>query len=363
MTGNHPDSGPRVTSYEGLRKLLDHRRVPPKVLSHDEYVALSPSARSGYDDARLRWFGSGFILTTREASALAASARCYLTMKSQYTPGSQRAIVLDGPTNVGKTTTLVHLAQELERAASTRYPDYRRNGQVPTAFIGMTPGATPKGIAIALLNYFAVPYRPRENHHELVTRATAAMNAHETQLLIVDEFQMLGLQGKRGDDAIDTIKAISNDTGVTTVLAGIDLHARLQSRAAAQVMARGEVQHLRPFTYANEEDRRRWASLVTVFEQQMHLTSDDAGVVGLADGLFGVTGGLIGNLRRILSKAMYLLVTTKANVDSPERLTSELLSAALGSSDGVAVAASRRAGERRRGPGVARGSSELRPST
>ena len=47
MTGNHPDSGPRVTSYEGLRKLLDHRRVPPKVLSHDEYVALSPSARSG----------------------------------------------------------------------------------------------------------------------------------------------------------------------------------------------------------------------------------------------------------------------------------------------------------------------------
>jgi len=69
-------------------------------------------------------------------------------------------------------------------------------------------------------------------------------------VVIVDEFHVVQLEGRRGDDAINAVKAIINNTGVVTVLAGIDLDVQLGSRAAEQLIARGEVHRYNPFDYA-----------------------------------------------------------------------------------------------------------------
>ena len=51
-------------------------------------------------------------------------------------------------------------------------------------------------------------------------------------MLIIDELQMLKLDGKTGDDAANSLKTIMNDSGAICVFAGVDLLEGLSSRPA-----------------------------------------------------------------------------------------------------------------------------------
>lgn len=52
----------------------------------------------------------------------------------------QGVSVLTGPANVGKSTTLLQLAKEVEARAERRTPGFRADGRVPVVFIEMMPG-------------------------------------------------------------------------------------------------------------------------------------------------------------------------------------------------------------------------------
>ncbi|MET1152891.1 TniB family NTP-binding protein [Arthrobacter sp.] len=154
-----------------------------------------------------------------------------------------------------------------------RVPTGRKWGIVPVCYIEVAPKSTPKMIAAAILDFYGVPVGERRTQRELVNNAVTVMLARRTRMLIVDELQMLRLQGSAGDDAIDTLKSIINNAGCVTVFAGIDLTAKMASRAAEQIMARGELRHLLPFSYASDPDRSRWAGLVASFERDTAVRS------------------------------------------------------------------------------------------
>ena len=55
------------------------------------------------------------------------------------------------------------------------------------------------------------------------TGALDALRRHRTQVLIIDEVQMLKLDGKMGDDAINSLKTFMNGSDAICVFNGVDL--------------------------------------------------------------------------------------------------------------------------------------------
>lgn len=316
----------------GLRHRLDYQFREPPRLTREEYLALDTEARYAHDSARLGWFGAGFLLTTGDTIDLLRSVKGYLRTTNPYAVG-ERNVVLDGPANVGKTTMLLRLAAAIEGNEVRMNPTYRGQGRVPVVYIEVAPKATPKAMAAAILDFFGIPVGERRTQRELVNNAVEAMVAKGTRLLIVDELQMLRLEGSQGDDAMDTLKAIINSAGVVTVLSGIDLTSKMASRAAEQIMGRGEVRHLRPFSYASDADRQRWAGLVTSFTREMRLLDGQPdALVKFADPLHALTQGRIGNLRRVLSRAMSIAVDEKPTPEAPEVILEEHIFGSAGAS-------------------------------
>lgn len=313
----------------GMRRQIDRIVDEPEVLSRTAYENLCDEEREIYDERRVRWFGSGFTLKNEATTDLLRSVRAHLAMHDMDAIGSQGVSILTGPANVGKSTTLLQLAREAEARAGRRYPEFRDDGHVPVTSIEMAPGATPKGVATSILDFFGVPYRQRDSHQILVRQAGEVMARRHTSLLIVDEFHAVQLDGRRGDDAINTVKAIINNTGVVTVLAGIDLDVHLGSRAAEQLMARSESHRHAPFDYASERSRRSWARLVNAFAAQMCLIDGVPELADYADGLHALTGGRIGALRRVLGFAMLTMLEQKENAGIPEELTGRHLGLAV----------------------------------
>jgi DNA polymerase III delta prime subunit len=314
----------------GLRQRLDYRFTQPDPLDRAGYLALDEQARLAYDTLRLEWFGAGFWLKTADTMDLLRSVKGYLRTTHACAVG-ERNVVLDGPANVGKTTMLLRLAREIEMAQARMNPSYRRHGVVPVVYIEVTPRSTPKMIAAAILDFFGTPVTERRTQRELVRNATEIILARSCRLLLVDELQVLRLQGAHGDDAIDTLKSIINNAGVVTVLSGIDLTAKLASHAAEQIMGRGEIRPVRPFSYGSDADRQRWAALVSRFGQEMHLVDvDPQGLLQFADPLHALTGGRIGALRRVLARAMAAVVDEKPGPDTAEVITGEHIFGAAG---------------------------------
>lgn len=322
------------STLSGLRQRLDYRFTRPDPLDRDAYLALDPDGRWSYDSLRLQWFGAGFWLKTADTMDLLRSVKGYLRTTHEYAIG-ERNIVLDGPANVGKTTMLLRLAREVEMAQARMNPDYREHGHVPVVYIEVAPRSTPKMIAAAILDFFGTPVGERRTQRELVGNATDLMLARRTRLLIVDELQMLRLHGPHGDDAMDTLKSIINNAGVVTVLSGIDLTSKLASRAAEQIMGRGEIRPLRPFSYASNADRDRWAALLLRFSEEMHLIDGEPErLLEFADPLHALTEGRIGNLRRVLSRALSVAIDEKPTPDAREVIAEEHI---FGAADAAAV--------------------------
>lgn len=304
----------------GMRRQIDRAVAEPDKLTRAAYEALTTAEQLAYDESRVRWFGSGFTLRSGATTELLHSIRGYVAMRDMDAVGSQGVCVLTGPANVGKSTTLLQLAKELEARIERRRPGFREDGHVPVVSIEMLPGATPKGVATSILDFFGVPHRQRQAHQVLVRQAAEVMARRRTSLLIVDEFHAVQLDGRRGDDAINTVKAIINNTGVVTVLAGIDLDLQLGSRAAEQLMARGETHRHAPFDYASEASRQAWGRLVGAFAKQMNLIDGPPDLSPHADALHSLTEGRIGALRRILGFAMLTMLEEKSSPSDPETL-------------------------------------------
>ncbi|MDV3126553.1 ATP-binding protein [Mycobacterium sp. 21AC1] len=218
----------------------------------------------------------------------------------------ERGIVLTGPPHIGKTTALVRLAAEVETWVDKRRPDFREQGQAPTAYIEMEPKASPKSIASSILNFYGIPHNFKSaTQHQLTDLALDALRRHRTQILIIDELQMLKLDGKTGDDAINSLKTIMNDSGAVCVFAGVVLLQGLSSRPAEQIMARCQVTQMRPLLGSDDSSRGQWTALVNSLGDATHLLDAEPNHLSpFADLLLNMSNGKIGDLRSILALAM-----------------------------------------------------------
>ena len=315
----------RKTTLPGLRQRIDNQVVRPHALSRTEFERLDDVTQANYDDLRLQWFSNGLIVKTPALRRLTTTG---LSLMRMHNPGSvgERGIVLTGPPHIGKTTALIRLAAETETWMSKRHPDFRDQGHAPVAYIEMEPKASPKSIASSILNFYGIPHNFKSaTQHQLTDLALDALRRHRTQILIIDELQMLKLDGKTGDDAINSLKTIMNDSGAVCVFAGVDLLQGLSSRPAEQIMARCQVTQMRPLLGSDDSSRGQWASLVNSLGEAMHLLDAEPNHLSpYADLLLTMSNGKIGDLRSILSLAMSAAIADRDDADS-ETITQDHL--------------------------------------
>ena len=315
----------RKTTLEGLRQRIDNRIIRPDVLSRTDFDRCTEAEQVLYDDQRLQWFSNGLIVRTPALRRLTMTGLSLLRVHDPSTVG-ERGIVLTGPPHIGKTTALIRLAAEVEQWAGKRAPDFRETGRAPVAYIEMEPKASPKSIASSILNFYGIPHNFKSaTQHQLTDQALDALRRRHTQMLIIDELQMLKLDGKTGDDAVNSLKTIMNDSGAICVFAGVDLLEGLSSRPAEQIMARCQVTQMRPFLSSDDTSRGHWASLVNSLGDAMHLLDAEPDhLAPYADILLTMTGGKIGDLRSILALAMTNAITDRDDTGS-EIITQEHL--------------------------------------
>lgn len=330
MTYHDPNiAADEKTTLTGLRqrvdRIVDAETGAPAPLTRKQFDRLDEAAQEAYDDARIDWFSSGLYVQNPAQRALVRTGRSLVRMRDPHTVG-ERGIVLTGPANIGKTTSLMRLTKDAEDLAAKRNPRYREQGTVPVAYIEMAPKASPKSIASSVLNFYGIPHNfGYATQHELTTQAIKALRRHHTQVLIIDEVQMLKLQGKIGDDAINSLKTFMNDSGAICVFTGVDLTRGLASRAAEQIMARCRVIEMQPLTGTDDRTRGNWAAIVGAFSSAMNLL--DAEPDHLAphrDMLLGLSNGKIGDLRAILGLAMCEAIEER-QAGGPEAITTDMI--------------------------------------
>lgn len=309
----------------GLRHLIDENIPKPSALSRKQFDKLDEAAKEEYDLTRLRWFMNGLHVNTPAIRRLTVASQTLLISHNPNTVG-EHGLVLTGPPHIGKTTALVKVAGSVEAFASKWNPNYREEGVVPVVYIEMEPRATPKSIASSVLTFFAIPHNFKSaTQHQLTAAAIDALQRHGTVMLIIDEVQMLKLDGQIGDDAINSLKTFMNNSGTICVFAGVDLTVGLASRAAEQIMARCQITEMRPMTGSDEATRSEWAALAGALGASMHLLDAEPDhLAPYADSLLAQSNGKIGDLRRHLGFAMQAAISERST-SGVETITADML--------------------------------------
>lgn len=312
------------TTLSGYRQRIDHTAAVPRTLTRAQFNKLSPTEQEAYDFERRIWFGNDMTIATAKSTELVESARSVLRTRSPFAIGD-RGLILDGPATVGKTTTLFRFARMVENKAAKDNPKYREDGEVPVVYVEVPPRATPKSVASQILDFFGYGYSKRSATQDQILRwAQDQLVTHRTRLLIFDELQMLRLDGKTGDDAINVLKTLMNNVDCLMLLAGIDLRRGLASRAAEQIMGRCEIIEIAPFGL-DEVGRGHWHALVRNFGEEMRLLDGEPDdLLAFADPLHTATQGRIGALRRILTRALDHAIENR-EAGNGEFITADLL--------------------------------------
>lgn len=302
----------------GFRQRIDNEVVEPPRLTRAEYLRLDEIEQQDYDMARIQWIATRYWVPNLRTRELMSSVRLALAARDPLVVG-ERGICLYGPSHAGKTTALMKVATAVEKQAARKDADYREHGHVPVVWLDIPPNATPKAIGSSILRFFGVPYNARESQDDVLSRAISLTALAKTDLIIIDEVQMLRLEGRSGDAAVNALKALMNGTPATCLFSGVDLRKRLNSQAAQQILRRCEEIEIAPMRASVDEERADFGELVGQFSKELRLLDQaDDYLLPHTDLLLRLSGGLMGPLRHIISGATSRAIMNKGDAHAPE---------------------------------------------
>lgn len=325
------------TTLSGYRNQLD-LSMTRRTECRSNYTSLSHSERYEFDEERVAWFRAGFHVGSTAVNDFIRDIKRSL-IGWDAGPRGKDLLILDGPAYVGKTTALLAAGREIEKSVYRFRPAYRSEGEVPVVHVEMTARANDKSVFESILAFFGVPYDRYAKAERLMAQAVEILRLRRTRLLIIDELQMVHLQGKSGDDAVNAVKSIHNQSQCLPVLAGIELSNLLIRPAADQLMSRGRIHDMRPYTNASKNDREAWSMLLNAFAQQLPLLDGTPSLTNFADLLLLGTQGRVGRLRWTLEFLLTGFIQDRRDLEDttgyetpdavPERITAPLITEAV----------------------------------
>lgn len=248
------------------------------------------------------------------------------------------AVFLSGPTRCGKTQLLNDVQVELGKRPdlSSDLLEYSGLSGASDFVIGSIPTKpNSKTLLTAMLEAVGVKAGPTQSAHDLQARLCFAVREKGIRTIALDECSHCAERGahlsKRG--ATDHFKWLIDQTGVTLILAGlpkfqalIDENEQLRDRTLSTI-------ELFPYAWSNGADATSFAAAFSEALCNMQAAGGqfDFDFEELVVRLYGVTGGRVGMLVRILQVAALKMksktLTSKIISDSAIQLTQQSLNA------------------------------------
>jgi hypothetical protein len=204
---------------------------------------------------------------------------------------------VSGEPNIGKTTTVSHIARRFER----RRRDIGRasgGNSIPVIYVSVPPSCTPKLMLGEFAHFLGLPVRAHYNTGELMNTVASVIAACGTELIIVDEIHNINQKYKQMAEASDTLKQLSEKCPGTFVYAGVDVEASglLDGTRGRQISSRFDILNLHKFENTGR-GKAGWADLLVAVEDSLGLIDQHPEVIlRHASHLHAATGGVIGDL-------------------------------------------------------------------
>ena len=325
---------PDLTCKEGWWEFVEApvSKAPPRP-TLAEWEAMTRRERAAFDNARIAHHSALGPITTPQMAHVHASLRLQAESNLHHPSGARPGSVADGDASSGKTTIITHFGRWYERAIRKRNPRERTASGAeftPVVYVTLTPAMTPKGLARALLEYYAHPdpqmrggraYARSATQDELTSQVQKLARCCETSLLLFDDFHFLS-PGNRSDREVnDYLKYLANVIPATFVYAGIDCEAsgllregktRMRERAFSQTGSRFTLHRIENFHVDTPQGAAEWVKLLEAIERELVLIKAPAGMLSkqLAQYLFDRTQGKIGSLTSLMRQGSLLAIQT-----------------------------------------------------
>ena len=291
---------PAMNTREGWGAFVSETLDKPIPMHRAELEALSPGDRAVNREARKQYMIRGPVVHTGQFAAIETEILRRL-MLNQYKSHGKLGMIVSGEPNIGKTTTVTHIARRFER----RRRDIGRAGDgnsIPVIYVSVPPSCTPKLMLGEFAHFLGLPLRPHYNTGELMNTVASVIAACGTELILVDEIHNLNQKYKQMGEASDTLKQLSEKCPGTFVYAGVDVEASglLDGTRGRQISSRFQIMRLQKFEHTGKA-KAAWADLLVAVEGSLGLLEQEPGAILRHDcQLHAATGGVIGDLTGML---------------------------------------------------------------
>lgn len=281
-----------ISTREGWSAFVSETLDKPLPITRDELHALPPADRAMNREARKQFMIRGPVVNTAQFAAIETEILRRL-MLNQYKSHGKLGVIVSGEPNIGKTTTVSHIARRFER----RRRDIGRAGggnSIPVIYVSVPPSCTPKLMLGEFAHFLGLPVRAHYNTGELMNTVASVIAACGTELIIVDEIHNINQMG----EASDTLKQLSEKCPGTFVYAGVDVEASglLDGTRGRQISSRFDILNLHKFENTGK-GKAGWADLLVAIENSLGLIDQHPGaILRHASHLHAATGGVIGDL-------------------------------------------------------------------
>lgn len=337
MSGDlHPDSPVpiergRATTRDGWWQLVRAEdSVAPKRLTPAKFAALSEGEHAVYRRKRLRHhMNIPPINTTSVASALSQIMPILEGNALTQRRTAKQSVAISGQPHVGKTVLIEAIGKLFEKPRRDEYGwDVRTSKDglyVPVVMVDLAERTRPVDFDKKLLSFLHAPVGTRATHADIGEAALDHLVRCGTQLVIVDDIHELRMSHEHGQQVNAKIKGIADATGVTFVVAGVDLESAQfltegkgsAKHSAAQTRRRFSLFDVEPYAVADDVSRGEWLALLAAIEQELVLVHSREGfLTDHWDLLFNRTQGLIGTVIALTQQ-----VANAAILDGTERIT------------------------------------------
>ncbi len=342
MTGSTED-GPvfdigqgRTTTREGWRDLVCAKASQaPLRLTPARYAQLSAEERASYNWRRRHHHMNLPTLATPGIQLAMAEAMPIIEGNAlMHRRAAKQGVAISGDPHVGKTVLIESIGRKFELAFRAEYPWGTRTSMgglfTPIVMVDLAEKTRPVDFDKKILSFLHAPIARRATHSEISDAAMDHLVSCGTQLVIVDDIHELRMSQENGQQVNAKIKGIADATGVTFVVAGVDLkNAQFLNegkgpakQASAQTRRRFTLVNVGPYDTSTKTGLGEWKALLASVEAEIVLTHGTEGALTAHwEYLFQRTQGKIGTLVGLVQ-----LATNKAIDDGSERLTEQLLS-------------------------------------
>lgn len=319
-----------ATLLPGWRHFHDTLPDRPPALAWDEYKSLDPECCEQHDEARLHWLARGLVVRTEGHNRARILLQSALS-DNRYAGKGEQGVMLVGEPKLGKTTLARSLGHALEARWSRQGLGYRELGQVPVVAVDAPSNGSGKALCTAIDAFFnpETPPATRMTFDEILRGVCHKLRAHGTQLLIIDEAQLLARRHDSHGDPTDVIKLIQNNTQATVLLSGINLldSQVFGTRRGGQVVDRCGHVLLEPIGFSTDDASEEWDRIVNDFDVNLPLIDHEPGLLlANAKVLHEATAGRIGHLSDVIRSLVRKVLYDENR--SNEKLTKTLLAEA-----------------------------------